>query len=156
MISELRRIHRFASVALAAAVPVFFAAAIASRPGPPVNASLPSGVPATEVVSTTPLAWSRPEVSGELARRADGRIALDLDARTVATTPDVLVYWLEPSDAADPPESGSLLGSIRGSHRKLIDLPTGAEERGGRLALYSLAHDEIVATSTVVPSGGQR
>lgn len=154
MIAELRRVHRFASAALAVAVPVVFAAAIASRPGLPVNTSLPSGLPATEVVSTTPLAWSSPGISGELARHADGRIALDLDARSVATTPDVLVYWLEPDDASDPPESGSLLGSIRGSHRQLIDLPAGAAERGGRLALYSLAHDEIVATSTFAPSGG--
>ena len=156
MIAELRRTHRFASVALAVAVPVVFAAAIASRPDLPVNSLLPSGTYAPDAVSTIPLAWSHPDVSGELARRADGRIALDIDARSIATAPDVLVYWLEPNDKTDPPEAGSLLGALRGTHRQLIDLPAGAAERGGRLALYSLTHDEIIATSTVAPSGGQQ
>lgn len=155
MIAPLRRLHRRASVALAIAVPALLVAAIAARPGIPVNANLPSSAHAAQVRATQRLVWSRPDIVSSLDFTADGSTEVVLDAQSLAAEPGVLVFWLETADTSDPPAAGRLLGAVRGTGRQRIPLPAEAATRGGRLALYSLGHDEVIATATIDASGGQ-
>ena len=154
MIAELRRVHRFSSVTLAVAVPVVFAAAIAARPEAPVNASLPSGTRASDARAKHPLAWTRPDIRAELALAPDGTSTVSIDASTLAVEPTVLVYWLETGETSEPPAAGLLLGAVRGTGPQTIALPAGATLRGGSVALYSLAHEEVVSTATIAAQGG--
>lgn len=155
MIAPLRRWHRRAFGVLAIAVPAILVAAIAARPDAPVNAALPSDVQPSQVRETIQLAWSRPDVVSTLVLTIAGATEIALDAQSLATEPTVLVYWLDPNDASDPPAAGRLLGAVRGTGRQRIPLPADAATRGGRLALYSLAHDEVIATATIAATGGQ-
>jgi hypothetical protein len=154
MIAELRRVHRFSSVALAVAVPVVFAAAIGARPDAPVNASLPSVAHDPYARATHPLAWSRPDIRAELVLAADDSSTVSIDASSLAVEPTVLVYWLETGETSEPPAAGRLLGAVRGTGPQTIALPAGAALRGGSVALYSLAHEEVVATAMIAAQGG--
>ena len=155
MIAELRRWHRRAFGALAVAVPAILVAAIAARPDVPVNAALPSDTRPAQVRATRQLAWSRPDVVSSLELTTEGATEIAFDSQSLATEPSVLVYWLDPNDPSDPPSAGRLLGALRGTGRQRIPLPADAATRGGRLALYSLAHDEVIATATIAAMGGQ-
>ena len=155
MIAPLRRWHRHAFGVLAIAVPAILVAAIAARPDAPVNAALPSDVPPSQLRVSRPLAWSRLDVVSSLEITNAGASEIALEAQSLATEPTVLVYWLDPNDASDPPAPGRLLGAVRGTGRQRIPLPADAATRGGRLALYSLAHDEVIATAAIAATGGQ-
>lgn len=156
MIAELRRWHRRAFGVLAFVVPAILVAAIAARPDAPVNAALPSDSQPSQVRATRQLEWSRPDVVSSLELTTEGATEIAIDARSLATEPSVLVYWLDPNDPSDPPAAGRLLGAVRGTGRQRIPLPADAATRGGRLALYSLAHDEVIATATIVATGGRQ
>lgn len=155
MIAPLRRWHRRAFGALAIAVPAILVAAIAARPDAPVNAALPSDSQSGQVRATRQLAWSRTDVDSDLSITAVGA-DISIEAGSLATEPNVLVYWLEAGESEEPPAAGRLLGAVRGTGRQRIPLPADAAARGGRLALYSLAHDEVIATATLAASGGQQ
>lgn len=153
MIAPLRRWHRRATAAIVIAVPAVFVAAIVARPGVPVNARLPIQSESTPVTSR-PLAWSRGDVVASLVKTGDGGAEVAFDTRSLSLDPDVLVYWFEPGDSGEPPAAGKLLGAIRGNVDSRIALPSRAAEIGGRLALYSLAHDEVFATTKIEAQGG--
>lgn len=155
MIAELRRVHRCASVALAVAVPVILTAALAVRPDDPVNASLPVDTYTSEILVTHPLFWSRPDIRAELVVATDGSAAISIDVPSLAVEPSVLVYWLETDETSEPPAAGRLLGAVRGSGIQRIVLPADAAIRGGTVALFSLGHDEVVASAAIAGSGGQ-
>ena len=155
MIAPLRRWHRRAFGVLAFVVPAILVAAIAARPEAPVNAALPSDSQPSPVRAARQIAWSRPDVVSSLELRTDGATEIAFDPQSLATEPSVLVYWLDPDDPSDPPAAGRLLGAVRGTGRQRFLLPADAATRGGRLALYSLAHDEVIATATIVSTGGQ-
>lgn len=154
MIAELRRVHRRASIALAFAVPVILVAAIAARPEAPVNASLPFRSETSEILSTQPLVWSRDDIVASAIVSADGSVALAIDAASLANAPSVFVYWLEPGETTEPPAGGRLLGSVHGRGTQRILLPPDAAVRGGTVSLFSLGHDEVVASAVLAGSGG--
>lgn len=155
MIAPLRRLHRRACVALAVAVPALLVAAIAARPGIPINEVLPSDSQPPQVRAAKPVEWSRPDIVSSLEFTAGGATEIAIDARTLAVDPSVLVYWLEPGETSEPPMTGRLLGAVRGAGRQRLSLPADSAIRGGRLALFSLAHDEVIATATIDATGGQ-
>ncbi|MCC6744287.1 MAG: hypothetical protein IT175_10550 [Acidobacteria bacterium] len=155
MIAPLRRWHRRATAALAIAVPAMLGTALFGRPEAPVNASLPSSRPATGAVSTEPVQWSRPDIAASLVRYIDETHEIAVDARTLATEPDVLAFWLESGDAGEPPMAGRLLGAVRGTGIRRFALPGGAASHGGRIALYSLGRDEVIATAAIGGAGGR-
>ena len=64
-------------------------------------------------------------------------------------SPDLLVYWSEHSAAKALPSSAQLVGSYRAGG--IYTLPANGRSQG-YLSLYSLAHQEVVAS---IPVGGQ-
>jgi len=154
VIAPLRRVHRFAWAGLVLTVPAILGAAIAARPGAPVNAWLPLPPAPAAAPGGTPISWDRPGIAATIA--ADGPTpSIDVDATTLAGEPDVLVYWYAPGEAVEPPRSGRLIGAVRGSGTARIPIPADLRA-GGAIALYSLAHDEIVARAALPATGGMR
>jgi len=123
MTRPLRRAHRWIWLALAAALPTLVVAGLALRP---------------------------PQVADE---RVMDRITLRLpngtemvaDSRelwgSAVDAPDPLVYW---SDAAAKSLAGAQrMGSLHQGRRAVLPVPAS----GGYLLLYSLAHQEVLASA---------
>jgi len=158
VILPLRRRHRVASVGLAVALPVLFAAALAVRRPVPAIARLPFAVVPPRLAGS-----SRVHDTGTgLALRLTfpvtapgaraGRVALELlrDPRT----PDLLAYWSPAAGSVGDsslPDDARLLGAIVGRGPTVFELPEPAA--GGHLVLYSLAHRTLVDTLELGPSG---
>ena len=153
MIRPLRTIHRRVFAVLGVALPIAFVISIAARKPPAIADSLPSAlavVPNRFTVSV----WERDDLFSQnrlgvhLQREslAADSFAVSLHAPDDFAKPDVMVYWVT-GETASPetlPENARLLGTL--SAAELI-LPADFATRAGRLILYSLADQEIVASS---------
>lgn len=151
MIRRLRKQHLASFGLLACVLPVGIALALTSRQAVPASpssvaeygiANAPSDVPARDLAfEAGPLSlrlrlWS--------AAAGRGRI-LELTPQRDPEQPDLLVYWADSQATNELPKSCVLLGSLAGTQVRRFELP--AEVRAGRLYFYSLAHQELVATS---------
>ena len=153
MIRVLRRRHRAMVCALGVLLPAAFASGIAARRPVPVVASVSPelAVKASgfdRVVWTQADLWPDHGILTGLRRDARGSVAVELMLRDLVK-PDVLVYWAAGKESAIEglPGNAHLLGKLS----KGVPLPLPADARGeaGRILLYSLADQEIVAASKV-------
>ena len=131
MIQPLRRYHRYASMALAALLPVMFVAGLAAR-RPLVRAEPTSD----RIHLTMPRGTAMVTDSRELW-------GIDVD------DPDVLVYWTENEPGLESlPVNAKLLGSLDSGRREVLRVPQGDRSRG-YLILYSVAFQKPVARASV-------
>jgi len=151
MIAPLRGRHRLMIGLIAPLVIVLFVLALKARPSLPVMDEPPAALvePSPgdgEVLFERPELFSRPAIAGRVRATATG-LQLELEPREAPRLPSVLVYW---TAAASPPSiadlaSARLLGPLDDTRTQVFPLPDSA--RGGYLVLYSLGHQELVASA---------
>lgn len=153
MIRPLRTTHRHAFTILGVALPIAFVISITARKPPAIVDSLPSTL--AVVPNRFPVSvwerddlFSQPRISVHLQResQATESFAASLHAPDDFAKPDVMVYWVT-GETASPetlPENARLLGTFSAAE---LMLPADFATRSGRLILYSLADQEIVASS---------
>ena len=156
MIAPLRRRHRWMTATFAVVVPVLYVVALAARPDEPVVARLPAALAeaaAGEAIDDFGELLADPAVV--VRSRSDGSSWwIELDPSGPIARPEVLVYWSRSSATAGRlPEDAYLIGSLAGDRARAFKLPEAALGRAGTLVLYSLGHQETVA-STRVPAFG--
>lgn len=144
MIRPLRRRHLWLVGGVAAIVAPIYLAALATRPAPAVQESLPAalaeggatGTGEAVELPTTPPIQVRPVAGGAIETRADGFV----------DGADLLLYWTAAEGSRSLAEA-HLLGALRGGERQLFDLPGTAAVTPGVLILYSLGHGEELASA---------
>jgi hypothetical protein len=152
--ASLRRRHRVAWIVLALLVPPAFAAALAWRPALPPPSAIPAAL-RTEPGADA-LAWERDDLWPELPIRTrlltggSGPV-VELVPLRDPMKPDVLIYWAAEGTADRVPDGARLLGRLSGVEPRRLVLPPAAQERAGRLYLYSLGHGELVDTAALPP-----
>ncbi len=165
MIAPLRRRHRLMTASLAVVVPVLYVVALTARPEE-TTAVLPLALSEGSTADSGKAGGANPgdldNDFGELftdprvvvRSRSDGTTWwLELEPRQPITRPEVLVYWSRSAATGRLPEDAYLIGSLAGDRARAFELPQEALGRAGTLVLYSLGHQEIVA-STRLPAFG--
>ncbi len=147
MIAPLRKRHRLWITGLALLVPAVCALALWSRPPAPAG----SGGEVSPVAAPTS-ASSRAIASLPGFRTAvrGGKEAaqLEVEALEPLRRPDVLLYFSATAPADTLPADAHLLGSVAHRQTRSFPLPTAAA-KGGHLVLYSLAHQDVVASAAL-------
>ena len=156
MIRPLRTRHRVMVTVLAVTLPILFVAGLLARKPPAEMETIPEALRPFSETSPTLLAET-PDLWGELAivtrLHADAdsasRLAVELHPETYLKAPDVLVYWHTDAPPADGviPDGAYLLGSLSGAQARRFALPDTALTTDGHLILFSLAHQQTVATA---------
>ena len=123
MTRPLRRVHRSIWLVLAAALPALLALGLALRPPQVMDERVMDRISLRLPNGTEMVADSR-ELWGNAVDMADP-----------------LVYWSEAS--AKPIAETRLVGSLQQGRRAVLPLPAS----GGYLLLYSLAHQEVLASA---------
>ena len=144
MIRRLRSRHRATFVFLALALPVGLGLALTSRKSVPpgeIAAQASLGVPARD--ETVKLGAIELRLRLWNTGAGNSRV-LELTPRRDPELPDVLVYWSASEETTGLPAQSVLLGSLAGTQSRRFALPS--DVRGGRLYLYSLAHQELAAS----------
>jgi hypothetical protein len=155
MIRPLRQRHRIMITTLSVIIPTAFALGIARRSEMPSSSVNPSTAPAeikryTELWSRNDL-WEKAAVRTRLLKSSSNpqRLAIELASTKQIVRPDLLVYRvsgeLRTSDTL--PDNAVLLGSFTQAAAVQFELPGQPNRQTGVLLLYSLADQEIVATS---------
>jgi hypothetical protein len=154
MILRLRQRHRRMVIALGVFLPVAFAVGIAARKPVPSMQTLPAGfvVPEQKFAAVEWVnrgLFEHMPIYVELRReRTDaGQFAVRFSADKNFMKPDLLVYWIGgDSKVADKlPEDALLVGAFESSAP--LPLPASVASGNGVLLLYSLADQQVVATS---------
>ena len=154
MILPLRIRHRRVFTVLGVVLPVAFGLGIAARkPVPQMNA-LPAELQAGAPRFNTPV-WARRDLFTNAPievrlLRDSGRFAIACTAPADFVRPDLLVYWSggEVHGGDLLPKDAVLLGAFSAT---ALPLPADAAKRPGVLVLFSLADQEVVAVSRLVP-----
>lgn len=155
MIRPLRQRHRVMMLALATIVPTAFATGLLSRREIPVQATVDAGLaagvaPWVQVWDREDL-WSGFNLRTRLFRTGNlpGSIAIEISSKSQIVRPDVLAYWVprEGPIQGGVPDEAILLGKFDSVHPLPLALPGEAARLTGTVILYSLADQEIVATS---------
>lgn len=158
MIAPLRRRHRLTTTVLALAVPVLYGIALTGRPAEPTADALPPALagasPAGELIHDYGALFAGQAVATRLRGAGPDRW-IELEPRGPIARPEVLVYWTpETAGPADRlPQDAFLLGALAGLRPRTFAVPAGALGRDGRLVLYSLGHQEVVATAQLPAVG---
>ncbi len=153
MIHARRRAHGRIFTVLAVAVPGALLASLLLRPEvPPIqggDAALlrADGFALAPPTEARTLGAAPHTLVVESLGDRDGRRVLALRPEPAILAPDVLVYWTDadPGPDALPTADATLLGSLSGAARRELLLPRGVGPGQGRLLLYSLSHQEVVA-----------
>ena len=156
MIRPLRTRHRVMVTVLAVTLPILFVAGLLARKPPAEMEALPKAIqPFSEAYPT--LLAEAPNLWGELAiitrLHADAtpasHLAVELHPEVYLKAPDVLVYWhLGALPAEDTiPDEAYLLGALAGTRTRHFALPDTALHTDGHLILYSLGHQQTIATA---------
>ena len=141
---------------LAVTLPILFVAGLLARQPQARVETIPEAV--ASISETYPrLLAEEPNLWGELAiitrLHANGapasRLAVELHPEAYLKTPDVLVYWHTDTPAAEGvvPDGAYLLGTLAGTRARRFALPDTALHTDGHLILYSLAHQQTIATA---------
>lgn len=148
MNTPLRRRHAVVWGALALALPAGLAAALAARTGAPVVRVLPPDPRASTTIA--PLARER-GIERELTGRTGERWRVRHEAMQLAiaqidgdSRPDLLAYWAPELGDDELPKTAVLLGPVSATERTFA-----TPRAGGALVLFSLAHGEWVAHTTL-------
>jgi hypothetical protein len=165
MIRPLRQRHRFIFSALAALLPLAFVLAWSARNTPLRVRELPAAL-SNQLSSFPHVLWEKQNLWPDLkmSTRICGdalpptQLALELHPHEDFNAPDVLVYWSPQSSGEDLNEA-YLLGTLAGMHKRSWPLPQAALQSEGKLILYSLGHQRILATAALplreILEGGQ-
>ena len=150
MIIALRKKHRAGFGVLAVALPFAFAAAIFFRAQPiAVEGTLPFlQTPATtfpQLIFEKEDLWPGKKITTRIYadRPQPTGLALELHPAVALAQPGVLVYWHE-NENLDL-ENAFLLGTLDGTQPRRWVLPPSALEHDGKLVLFSLAHQGVIA-----------
>lgn len=170
MIQHLRQRHRNLIVILAVILPVSFLAGLATRSSAPQRQDIPpfliNELPAfPRVLFENGNLWGGHNILTRVC--ADDmppqRLIVELQPQDELVKPDILVYWHEPAtDSGNQlPENAYLLGALTGKQLRRFALPEAARMVEGKLVLFSLAHQQIVATallptSSLLSSGSEK
>jgi len=154
MIRPLRQRHRIVVLSLAVILPAAFAVGIATRKEVPASrAEHGFSVQApnqSELWARSDL-WHKKTIHTRLLRVGpEGtQLAVQLVSTERIVRPDVQVYWVpgERDIQHSLPDNAFLLGSFDHSSTVPLSMPEAAKEQTGALVLYSLADQEIIATS---------
>lgn len=164
MIASHRRRHRLLVVLLGPLALGLLLAAWAAREGPARVAALPafaSADAAAGALGSGDALWQREDLFVDWPARvtayaSTGRaapgLALELKPLRPLVLPDVLLYWSHGAETvADRlPQDAHLLGRIGGPIVHRFALPAvAARGPAGQLVLYSLGHQEVVASATL-------
>ena len=151
MIAPLRRRHRWLTASLALVVPVLYVVALAARPGEPVVEELPAPLAEAaggQVEQDLGELFGDPAVAGR--SRSDGYDWwLELTPAEPIAQPEVLVYWSRSEVEGGLPEEAYLLGGLAGDRTRTWRLPHEILGLSGTLVLYSLGHQEVVASASL-------
>ena len=146
MIRPLRQRHRLIVLWLAVLLPAAFVTGLLLRK-PVLTADAPTSLPAPDPLWTNDHLFTNAPVAVRLLAASPGHPpALSLTAPAAFLQPDLLVYWLVGATGpVDPlPATARLLGEFSSGPFALPPEPTNGS---GRLVLYSLADQEIIAVS---------
>lgn len=158
MIAPLRRRHRLRTAALLVAVPVLLALALAARPSPPRVEARPAALapgpdPRGGDVETLPV-FGEFDVTVHAWQTADGPV-IGITPGEPLARPAVLVYWTPAPPGDGLPDDALLLGAVADRGRTYA-VPPAAAGRDGHLVLYSLGHQEVVASGELPALGDGR
>ena len=152
MIRPLRIAHRRVWAVLALGLPALVVVALtARRPVPVVADASPFRVPAGRLLYQ--IEGRRIDgalVRASLYRATDGTLSVSFPRQALEGRPACLAYWI-PTDGVDPIEDGTPLGQVRGDEP--LRLPDRVRHTPGLLALYDLAHGDVVATVRLTAPG---
>lgn len=166
MIRSLRQRHRSIWIVLLVLLPAGFVAGIAMRrdvataPPPESLSAEPPGD--WRSAGTLEQFWPELGVNAHLfdvsstADTPPGR-GIALSGPSALGIADPLLYWsaTAPSGAALPADA-HLLGSITMPVSPRFPLPSQATDTAGNLIVYSMGHQEVVATAPLRPAGSQK
>lgn len=162
MIHPLRRRHLWMTTAIAIILPVVFVAGLAVRKPIPATENAPSALMAPPAVSFSHLLFEKSDLWADLKittrvyadQQPAERLAVELHPQDYLKIPDLLVYWHpQPSIQTDKlPDDAYLLGALAGTQKRRFILPEPAMTQDGSLILYSLAHQKIIAATTLPTS----
>ena len=165
MIASRRRAHRWLVCGLAPVAAVVFVSAVLSRAPEPRVASLPPFPTARPDLPSAAIGdaqWTREYLFVGWPARVAGYAGgiLELKPLRPLQAPDVLVYWSPTIDAGPSlPGDAHLIGRLGGPvvHRFRLphaDASPHASGAVGRLVLYSLGHQEVLAQATLPALAG--
>ncbi len=153
---DLRTIHFFSFLAIAAAIAVVLPAALLNRPDPPVASSL-AELRGQDAAPGLPLALPGSAVSSLPARveiwRNGSQFLLRLSPSRSAAQATVLAYWSPQAGSGEPglPPSAWLLGEWLPPDGSRLEFPAQASTEPGALWLWSLAHREVLGRLELPP-----
>ncbi|MBY0399675.1 hypothetical protein K2X89_05225 [Myxococcota bacterium] len=179
MIRDRRRAHRRIHQALWPTLALVFAALLTDRrpidsredwPTLLAHSARPLGGDETPASATSHALWSSRDAFGgwpaRMALFADGSV--EIQPLRPLDRPELLVYWVSEAQPGDRlPDSAHLLGRLAGPLAQRFTLPARALTRigtasstaspepstaSGALVVYSLGHQEIVATARLAPA----
>jgi hypothetical protein len=162
MIQPLRRRHLGMMTAIAIILPIVFIAGLAVRKPIPATESLPSALMTPPAISFSHLLFEKSDLWTDLkittrvyaGQQPAEHLAVELYPQSYLKIPDLLVYWHpQPSiQTGKLPDDAYLLGVLAGTHKLRFILPEPAMTQDGSLILYSLAHQKIIAATTLPTS----
>lgn len=165
MIRPLRQRHRIVISTLAVLLPLAFALGLSSRKAPPRMQETPtplreSSAILPQVLFETEDLWPDFKIFTRLLADAlpPTRLAVELQPQKNLSAPDILVYWTQQNsgEEAAPLTEAYLLGTLAGKQTRNWFLPEAALQSEGKLILYSLAHQTVLATASLKIPQGER
>jgi hypothetical protein len=144
---------------LSVVIPAAFVTGVVARRPVPIDSSISRELLSEEadfgrIVWNDASLWSGKDIVTFLRRDRAGAISIEFMFRHIVR-PDVLVYWVPPTDGSRSilPDQSRLIGAF--AHRVPLVVPEGIRGQSGRLLLYSLADHEVIATSKPVAIYGK-
>lgn len=157
MIRPLRSAHRVVFLLAAFVLPALLVAGLRARRPPPLVAAAP--LP-TATPMGPPLTWKTAGGTAILTliqpRAGAGGFEIELSPATAFRGPDLLLYWTSRNPPIDDvAQSDILLGEVSGQPVRRFQLPPDVRPGQGSLLLFSLAHHEVVGTTSLpsLPAG---
>ena len=154
MILPLRRRHFAVFSVLAVVLPLAYVAALATRDPLPIAPAIPAEL--TEAIPmdlaerlawirTGPL-WTELGIETAVLPDAGGPVEIALRPTRDPKLPKALVYWVPGVQARTAlPDDAVLVGSLAGQWPVRLSAPAEARGTPGRLIVYSLGHQRVVA-----------
>lgn len=149
MIQPLRDVHRKAFTVLAIGLPLILWTGLQKREAPLPQVSEIVEMPSNMyLLRQSDRLWDKHIIQSKFYGDSanGGEVEVLFLPPVEMNDPDLLLYWTGDLRPADDILQWKLLGSFKAG--RAFSLPLDAK-RGGRLALYSLAHNEFVDSALV-------